>query len=583
MVQTTSPRLILLALAVTLVSCSGVIEDPLGGSASSDFGDPQTPAAKGKTGDPSVPGAAPTAQPNANLGDPMPVASPIAAGNPSLLRRMSRDELITTFEALLGASPARDDLPEDERVGHGSLLTTGVAFVGPELGKLRQLISEFTAGIAPAMLQKSGCTAAQQSQQDCLAGWALKLAEKAFRRALSTEESTKIRGLFEGTGQSKDDDTDAVRAALNAIFFAPAFVYRVELGMPVSGNPALRNLRDHEIATRLSYLATLGPPDAELLESANAGRLKDPAERGRQLERLTSTERGRRAMALFVLEWMGANESKIRDKSAKYLEGLGSDFDQKARTSAESAIRAIIGGGSDPSLGSLFTTNSYLTDPVIQALMKPAGSGPSASGDTPETGRTGLLMHPFVLSAHTKEDGPSPFQIGVFIRESLLCEPVPPPPPNAADMAKDDPPAGLTMRQDLEYRTNAAPVCKSCHDQFSSLGFSFLPFDPVGRWVKQDPTGKPWDLTGEIKTRSGVDLLFNAPGELTQKLAVHPQVQECFANGALHWVLGREAATEEQALVQTISEVARRTRASVPAMFKAIVESPSFVQTVAQR
>jgi hypothetical protein len=572
-----APCLMMIFAGATWVSCSGVIEN-------------------GRPGEPD-PTPSPTARedrmgsreaemPIPPPGEQSTASSPPGAsysGIPSLLRRLSRDELIATFEVLTGVSPARDDLPADEREEHGTLLTTGVALVGPELGKLKQVIGEFTTRIAPTMLDKAGCAHTQQAQRDCLGRWASAFAELALRRPLDATESAKLQGLFEIAGESKDLDTVAVRGLLNAVFFTPSFLYRPEIGTPLAGTPALRELGGYEIAARLSYLATLGPPDAELLAAAREGRLKDPAERGRQLTRLAGTDRGRRAMTTFVLEWMGANESKIRDKSAKYLAGLDDAFEKNIRASAESAIRAIVSDAGSSTLNALLTAKSYLDDAAVQTITKAAGSASSATGDTSETGRTGLLMHPFVLSAHTKEDGSSPFLIGAFIRQALLCEPVPEPPPDAAAMARTDPPAGLSMREDLEYRTNALPLCASCHALFSPLGYSFLPFDPVGRWTRQDPSGKPWNLSGEVKTRSGIDLLFTSPGDLTQKLGAHPQVQDCLASGAGHWAFGRGFVQEDQHLLGALSEVAARTRASVPALFKSIVESRQFTQTIAQR
>jgi len=137
-----------------------------------------------------------------------------------------------------------------------------------------------------------------------------------------------------------------------------------------------------------------------------------------------------------------------------------------------------------------------------------------------------------LVAAHTKEDGSSPFVLGPFMREAFLCEGIPDPPPGAANMARNDVPAGSTTRESLEYRTGA-PLCQSCHSKFSQLGYAFLPFDPVGRWVNQDPTGKPWDLAGSIAPASGSLLAFQSPNELMTGLANEPQVHGCFGQAAL--------------------------------------------------
>jgi hypothetical protein len=375
----------------------------------------------------------------------------------------------------------------------------------------------------------------------------------------------------------------AVEGALNAILTSPAFLYRSEAGVPIPGRSDLRALGGDEIATRLGFLATLAPPDAELRAAARAGRLADGAERVRQLDRLAATDLGRHARAVFVLEWLGANESKIMLKSSGYQRDLGGDFDREVRASAEAAIRHVLVESDDPTVAGLLTTRAYLSDPAIEKVTRAAGTGKKASGDTEETERMGLLMHPQVLAAHTKENGASPFQIGAFIREALLCEPVPAPPADAAAAARTDVPPGLSARESLEHRTSVGRACTACHGTFSALGYAFLPFDPIGRWVKQDPSGKPWDLAGSVRTHGGAAVSFQSPAELARSLAHHPQVHGCFAQAALEWTLGRALVPEDRALVGTLDEVARRTHGDVAAIFRAIVAAPGFATTVVPR
>jgi hypothetical protein len=503
-------------------------------------------------------------------------------GHPSALRRLSRDELITSMEMLTGTAPARHDLPEEQRPEHGVLITSGMPYIGNELGKLDQVVVSFAAKVAPAVLDQTRCATTEQPQRDCLLAWSQRFLEQALRRSQRAEESALFQKIFESAGRSREADLAAVEDALAAVFFSPSFLYRTEIGRPVSGNSNLRALTDNEIAARLSYLASLAPPDAELLEAARAGRLKDGAERVWHFDRLSQGVRGKRAQTVFVLEWLGANESKVNQKSQKYLADLGADFETSIRDSAEAAIRRVT-EREQSTIGEFLLTQAYLGDPAVRRITDPAGTGGAATGDTHETRRAGLMMHPFVLAAHTKEDGPSPFQIGLFMREALLCESVAPPPPDAAASARNDPPEGLSQREDLEYRTGVAPICQFCHAQFSTFGYSFLPFDPVGRWVRQDPSGKPWDLSGNVETYSGTPVTFQSPNELMHRLVDHPQVQGCFARAALEWAFGRHLVMEDHALLGALHGVAQRTRGDLAAIMRTIVAAPDFVNAVAPR
>ena len=309
-------------------------------------------------------------------------------------------------------------------------------------------------------------------------------------------------------------------------------------------------------------------PWARLAVSRQVQRSTKPV-RGRVTHvRLSATPAGQHALAVFVLEWLGANEPRVGDKSAPYLAGLPADIEAGVRASAEATIAEIL-GGETPTIAQLLTTRAYLEDPPIAALSGPAGA----------VDRKGLLMHPQVLAGHTKDDGVSPFQMGVFLRESLLCERVGAPPPGAVASAPT-PPEGLSIRESLEYRSlDAGEICHGCHVQFSPLGWPFLPFDPVGRWIDEDPSGKPWDLTGSVERFYGGTLTFASPTELVDALGDDPQVHGCFAQTALAWSFGRGLVEEDRRLVVELNHVAKTTHGDVRAILEAIVAAPEFETT----
>jgi hypothetical protein len=502
------------------------------------------------------------------------------ANNRSLLRRLSRDELVVSISTLTGSAPLRVDLPEEQHRSHSALLLSGSSFIDSELSKLRLVLGNFSTKVAPAVFTKTACTATGTAQQDCLVAWAKGFAEAAFRRPLKAEETPRFTAFFTLAGTNKDDDIGSVDAALKAVLFSPSFLYRAEIGTPVANRPRLRALTNPELATRLSYLATLGPVDRDLGDSAKSGKLAQGDERNRQFTRLLGTAAGKKAIGTFVLEWLGANEPKLHLKSAKYLAGLAADAEDSLRASADSAITKAFEATGDASYGALLTTTSYVSDAAIKKVSDPAGTGNTSTGDSADTKRMGLMMHPHVLSAHTKEDGASPFQLGSFMREVFLCEEVPPPDPKFLNQARNDVPAGATMRESLEYRTSP-PVCAACHSLFAPIGYAFLPMDPVGRWQKVDTTGKPWNLAGQIETASGSALKFTSPSDLMQRLAESKQAQGCFAQAAVQWAFGRKLVDEDGDLIKRLNELVKRNGASVREVFATIVTSPEFTTSIA--
>jgi hypothetical protein len=556
-----------ITFATALAGCTGYVGSTSSTGASSARGSGSS--ANGT--DPANPGAA------------SPTEWPVSYdGHPSALRRLSRDELLATMTMLTGSAPLRDDLPADQRTPRGAIMLSGTSFIATDLSKLKLVVDDFAKKSAPVMLTQSMCTKTGQPQRDCLVAWASKLGEQAFRRPLQPAEVTSFQKIAALAGSNAADDTSAVEGLLTAMFFAPAFLYRTEIGKPIASAPGQRALDATEIAARLSFMTTLAPPDAELLTAAKAGGLSDGAERSKQFERLAATDRGKKTISTFVLEWLGANERKVSTKSAKYLTGLDPSFEASIRANVEAAIQSVM-SGSNATVTGLLTSRDYVTAAPMQEITQPAGMGATASGDDATTQRLGLMMHPHVIAAHTKEDGSSPFVLGPFMHDAFMCETIPDPPPGAANMARNDVPPGSTTRESLEYRTGA-PLCQTCHSKFSQLGYAFLPFDPVGRWVTVDPpTGKPWDLGGTITFESGRSLKFQSPSDLMTQLANEPQVRGCFGQAALRWMLGRELIEEDQDLVVTVNDVAKQTQGDVLAILRAAISSPGFVNTTAPR
>lgn len=534
-------------------------------------------------GQPGTDAAAPGGGPGADSQGATPVvdaAWPVSfTGRASALRRLSRDELVTTMRSLTGQAPDRGELPEEQRSGHHPLRTTGMAFISSEVSKLLPVVKAFAADAAPALLQQSACVQQGQAQRDCLATFGMSLAERALRRAAAAGEAQSFAALVAIADGTPEADRAAMEGVLTTIFFAPSFLYRTEIGAPVAGEPAKRLLTGRELATKLSYFATLAPPDAELLGAASAGKLGDGAERIKHLDRLLQSPSGKQALNVFVMEWLGANESKVGQKSARYQEGLSPSFAGDIRASADAFIAAVL-GGPEPTVSNLLTGSGYVSDPAVRQIAEPSAATGVATGDQAAFERVGLLMHPHVIASHTKENGASPFQLGYFLKEVLLCETVAPPPANATAMAKDDAPAGLSLRETLEYSTSVSPVCSGCHVQFAPLGFSFLALDPLGRWVVEDPSGKPWDLSGSVATASGEPLVFDGPAEMLRSAAARPQVQGCFAQIALEWSLGRGLVDADAPMVAALDAQIGRSGGDVPAILRAIVGTPEFADAV---
>ena len=232
------------------VACTGSIGE-------SGDGTP-LPGAEG-SGEPGVPGA-----PRVESCERLEVG-------PSLLPRMTRTAYNHTVEDLLGTglSPA-DRFPADESEDFDNaanahrvslLLAEGYATAAAELAQAA------TANVVSLV----GC---EPDAVGCIRSFIEDFGLRAYRRPLAAAEVEEHFALYDAFA-AEDGPEAAVALLVETFLRSPFFLYRVEEGEPVVGNPHVRKLTGYEVATRLSYFLWRTMPDEELFDAAEAGRACD--------------------------------------------------------------------------------------------------------------------------------------------------------------------------------------------------------------------------------------------------------------------------------------------------------------------
>jgi hypothetical protein len=164
--------------------------------------------------------------------------------------------------------------------------------------------------------------------------------------------------------------------------------------------------------------------------------------------------------------------------------------------------------------------------------------------------RAGVLELGAVLATHARPNSTSPIHRGKLVRERLLCQPLPPPPPGLNAQ-----PPGLDPALTTRARYNAhsqLEACRGCHSKMDPIGFGFEHFDGAGRW-RADENGLPIDDSGEIIGAAAGQSTFQGTRGLATRLAQDPEAQACFARQWVRfaWGTGDSADAEcAQAAVQ---------------------------------
>ena len=125
---------------------------------------------------------------------------------------------------------------------------------------------------------------------------------RAWRCDVDVTEVDQKMALYHRIRPECEDLQQAMIEVLATVLSSPRFLYLVQVD-PES--TTVTNLRDDELATRLSMFLWCSTPDDQLREQAATGRLSDREELVRQVKRMLADPRAERFSMHFVRQWLG--------------------------------------------------------------------------------------------------------------------------------------------------------------------------------------------------------------------------------------------------------------------------------------
>lgn len=189
--------------------------------------------------------------------------------------------------------------------------------------------------------------------------------------------------------------------------------------------------------------------------------------------------------------------------------------------------------------------------------------------------RAGILTRAGLLSVYAKPIDTSPTTRGLFVRQRLLCEIIPDPPPGV-DTELPPTSADAATNRERVARHKEDPTCAACHNFIDPLGLAMEHFDGIGKF-REDQDGTPLDVTGNL---DGAD--FDGAVELGSLLANDARIPRCAAKQLSRFALGQEEESEQEPLLEELGDVLETT-SSLPATVEALVLSDLFRTVGPQR
>lgn len=451
-------------------------------------------------------------------------------------RLLTRSEYFRTARDLLGETedPTAEFPHEPEVDGFDNNASSHRA--NP---RLVEMLTRTAASLASRARNRGLSKLLPCSEKDapCAAAFIAQFGGRAFRRPLTAAERATFERLYERLAPALGHD-ETIVAIIEATLQSPQFLYRVEaprLG-PESGTVALG---PYELASRLSYFFWGTMPDDELLSAAAGGGLDAPSGVELEARRLLGDPRAKDRVREFVSSWLHLSplDSVARDGAP---DAVGSSL----RTSLLSFTDEVF-WSEGATVSDLLSSPAIYVDQTIAPLYSLTAPAAGFQRHEIPDKRRGLLTQPGLLTLLSNANQSSPIRRGVFVRERLLCAPVPPPPPTV-DNSPPDPDSTLTTRERFSVHTQD-PECAKCHQQIDPIGFSFEAFDQLGRY-RSEENGLPIDTSGALVTSgdAAIDGPVSGAFELGERLANSPAVTSCLLDKWFTFAMGRPRTLADQ-------------------------------------
>jgi hypothetical protein len=503
-------------------------------------------------------------------------AAPEVVSSAPVLKRLTAPQYTNTLHDLLGAEVLVPDDLEPDAAANGLLqLGAGVNALsgyGVEHYETAAFdVAEHALAIPAVRTRVVPCTPVATRDDTCARAVLEPLGHRAWRRPLTSAEVDRVVGVAGVAATTLGDFDTGLTYGIAALLESPNFLYRIELGEEDPDTPGLRRYTGSEMATRLAYVLWNTMPDDALLAAAEAGDLTTDTGLATQVDRLLQDDRAREGVRAFFGDMLALYALDDLNKDPTVYVHMSADLGPSAREETLQGLDWLV-FDEDGDYRDLFTTRTAFLDRKLAAIYgvpAPAMDG-FARTELPDDGRRrGLLGQVSFLALQSHPANTSVTRRGLFVREVLLCQPLPSPP---AGLNTSIPPAtetAPTMRDRVAQHLQD-PTCASCHISMDPIGLGLENFDGLGGW-RDAENGVTIDASGDLDGTP-----FSDAWGLAQAVHDHPDTGPCFAKTLFQYANGHVLDIGEVELLDWHARGFEEAGWSVRALLRDIVTSPGF-------
>ncbi len=506
-------------------------------------------------------------------------AEPATPGAAPTLRLMSQSQYIHTIANVFGPDIANNIRFAPVKRTDG-LLAVGASAAVVTPGALDRLESAARSVAAQVVdVRHQGylvpCKPADEKARDdaCARQFLSEVGLLLYRRPLTERElalKVDLAGASAGGGRGF---YRGLSFALTSVLVAPQFLLIRESLEADPNRVGGRRLDGYSKAARLSFLLWDSAPDEELLAAAARGELHNEVGLRRQVERMLSAPQMEQGARAFFEDFLVLEAFDNLAKDPVIYPAFTATV---AKESREQVLRTVTDHlvARREDYRDLFTTRRTIMSAGLASLyrvpmlIKPKSW--AAYEFAAEDPRAGILTQVAFLSQYAHPGRSSPTRRGRGIREVLMCQHVPDPPPNVDFSIVEDPNAKFSTAKERLTAHNTDPTCAGCHKITDPIGLALEKFDGAGQF-RETEHGAAIDASGALDGVRYAD----AAG-LGRAMHDSPAVRACIVSRLYAYGVGRPVAKEEDALLGYFQAQLDRTGYRLNDMLRTIVYSRAF-------
>jgi hypothetical protein len=426
------------------------------------------------------------------------------------------------------------------------------------------------SGDTPSRRRIFSCTPdGPAAETSCATEILARLATRAYRRPVAAGDDALATLVdFYGKGRAEGSFDAGIQRALARLLVDPEFIFRIE-AEPVDLNAGSSyRVSDIDLASRLSFFLWSSIPDDELLATAAAGKLHQPAVLAKEVQRMLADPKSEALVSSFAAQWL---QLRLLDTLSPENRDFDGNLRHALRRETELFFASVL--REDRSVVDLLDADYTFVDERLAqhyGLPNIRGSRFRRVELPASSPRRGLLGQGSLLTLTSAPNRTSPVKRGQWVLNNLLGTPAPQPPANVETNLEETAPAGTatTMRQRLEQH-QANPSCAMCHGLIDPLGFSLENFDSIGKWRDLE-AGRQVDSHGTFIDGTALDGVAGLRSFLLERRELFVAA---FTEKLLTYALGRTLEPYDMPVVRAIVRNAAKSDYRFSALVQGIAAS----------